>query len=290
LFDGTFELFRAYFAVPKSQSAAGTEIGAARGLMRSFAAFLTNSDVTHVGCAFDHVIESFRNELFEGYKTGEGLDPDLYGQFELAERVTRALGIVTWPMIEFEADDAIATAAARCAEDSRITRVVIASPDKDLTQCVVGNRVVCWDRLRNTWLDEPGVVLKFGVGPASIPDYLALVGDTADGIPGVPRWGAKSAGVVLAEYRHLESIPESASEWRVKVRGAEALAHNLASMREAALLYRKLATLRCDVPLVEDVDALAFRGAPERELALLCEELGEPSVLERLRSAGKTRA
>lgn len=290
LIDGTFELFRAFFAVPASQNAAGAEVGASRGLLRGFAAWLGSGEVTHVACAFDHVIESFRNELFDGYKTGDGIEPALYSQFGLAERVTRALGMVTWPMIEFEADDAIATASHRFAQLSEVTRVVIASPDKDLSQCLVDEKVVCWDRLRNNWLDAAGVITKFGVGAESIPDYLALVGDTADGIPGVPRWGAKSAGAVLAEYVHLENIPSSASEWRVKVRGADALSQNLEAMREQSLLYRRLATLRRDVPLVENLDDLRWRGAPEAELSALCEELGETSVLERLRSKGQTRA
>ena len=289
LIDGTFELFRAFFAVPSSQTAAGVEVGAARGLMRSFAALLGSGEVTHVACAFDHVIESFRNELFDGYKTGEGIDPALYSQFGLAERVTRALGIVTWPMIEFEADDAIATASHRFAQHPDVTRVVIASPDKDLAQCVLDEKVVCWDRLRNNWLDAAGVVTKFGVSAESIPDYLALVGDTADGIPGVPRWGAKSAGCVLAEYGHLENIPSRASEWRVKVRGAEALSQSLEAMREQSLLYRRLATLRRDVPLTEDLSDLCWRGAPEAELAALCEELGETNVVERLRGRGQAR-
>ncbi len=287
LIDGTFELFRAFFAVPSSTNAAGVEVGAARGLLRGFAAWLASGNVTHVACAFDHVIESFRNELFDGYKTGEGIEPALYSQFELAERVTRALGIVTWPMIDFEADDAIATAAARFAQHPEVTRVVIASPDKDFAQCVVDTKVVCWDRLRDNWLDATGVVTKFGVGAASIPDYLALVGDSADGIPGVPRWGAKSAGSVLAEYVHLEHIPNSASAWRVKVRGAEALSQNLEAMREQSLLYRRLATLRRDVPLSEELSDLCWRGAPEAELAALCEELGEPNVVERLRGRGQ---
>jgi 5'-3' exonuclease len=288
LIDGTFELFRAYFGVPKSQNGAGVEIGAARGLLRSFAALLGSGSVTHVACAFDHVIESFRNELFDGYKTGDGIDPDLYSQFGLAERVTRALGIVTWPMIEFEADDAIATACARFVSEPEVTRVVIASPDKDLTQCVLDDKVVCWDRLRNTWLDAAGVVTKFGVGAKSIPDFLALVGDSADGIPGVPRWGGKSAACVLAEYEHLENIPSDVRAWRIKVRGAEALSQNLEAMREQALLYRRLATLRRDVPLSETLSDLRWRGAPDAELAALCEELGETGVLERLRDKGQT--
>lgn len=290
LIDGTFELFRAFFAVPPSQTRAGVEVGAARGLLRGFAAWLASGEVTHVACAFDHVIESFRNELFDGYKTGDGIEPALYSQFELAERVTRALGIVTWPMVEFEADDAIATAAHRFAQLPEVTRVVIASPDKDLAQCLVDEKVVCWDRLRNNWLDAGGVLTKFGVTPESIPDYLALVGDTADGIPGVPRWGAKSASSVLAEYVHLEDIPNSASAWRVKVRGAEVLSQNLEAMRETSLLYRRLATLRRDVPLREELSDLCWRGAPEAELSALCEELGEPGVLERLRGKGQTPA
>jgi 5'-3' exonuclease len=287
LIDGTFELFRAFFAVPKSQNAAGREVGAARGLLRGFGALLGSGEVTHVACAFDHVIESFRNELFDGYKTGEGIDPDLYSQFELAERVTRALGMVTWPMIEFEADDALATASHLLAAHADVTRVIIASPDKDLAQCVIDTRVVCWDRVRNNWLDAAGVVSKFGVTPASIPDYLALVGDSADGIPGIPRWGAKSAASVLAEYVHLEDIPPSASAWRVKLRGAEVLSQNLEAAREAALLYRKLATLRRDVPLQEGLDELRFRGPNLPALTALCDELGEPGVLERLRGLGQ---
>jgi 5'-3' exonuclease len=191
-------------------------------------------------------------------------------------------------MIEFEADDAIATASHRFADHPQVSRVVIASPDKDLAQCVVGEQVVCWDRVRNNWLDYAGVKTKFGVVPESIPDYLALVGDSADGIPGVPRWGAKSAASVLAEYGHLENVPARASEWRVKVRGAEALSQSLESLREAALLYRRLATLRRDVPLTEELDALAWRGPREAELAALCEELGEASVVERLRGLAKT--
>jgi 5'-3' exonuclease len=284
LIDGTFELFRAYFAVPKTRTGAGVEVGAARGLLRGFAALLASGQVTHVACAFDHVIESFRNQLFDGYKTGEGIEPDLYAQFGLAEQVTRALGIVTWPMLEFEADDAIATAAHRLGALPEVTRVVIASPDKDLTQCVQGERVVCWDRLRGNWLDESGVAQKFGVPPSSIPDYLALVGDSADGIPGVPRWGAKSAAAVLAEYRHLEHIPEHAADWSVKVRGAEALAQSLARHREASLLYRTLATLRTDVPLTESLAELRWRGPDDVELPRLCRELGEPDVRERLRA------
>src|SRR5882724_466053 len=243
LIDGTYELFRAFYAVPSAKNASGVEVGAVRGLARSMLALLREPGVSHVAIAFDHVIESFRNDLFGGYKTGEGIDPDLWGQFALAESVCAALGMVVWPMIEFEADDALATAAARFSQDPAVEQVLIASPDKDLAQCVVGTRVVCLDRMRKKILDEPGVSAKFGVTPAHIPDFLALVGDSADGIPGVPRWGAKSAAAVLAAYGTIDDIPSSASEWRVSVRGGVALADTLASRRSDALLYKQLATL-----------------------------------------------
>jgi len=209
LVDGTYELFRAYFGAPKKTGLSGREVGASAGILRSLLFLLRDEDVTHVACAFDHVIESFRNDLFAGYKTGEGVPEDLLSQFGLAEDVTRALGIVTWPMVEFEADDAIATAAFRFASDPRVEQVVIASPDKDLTQCVRGARVVLWDRRRQIVLDEAGVRAKFGVSPESIPDFLALVGDAADGLPGVFGWGKKSAATVLARYGHIEDIPGS---------------------------------------------------------------------------------
>jgi 5'-3' exonuclease len=283
LIDGTFELFRSYYGAPGSKAPDGREVGATRGLMRSLAALLARPDVTHVACAFDHVIESFRNRLFDGYKTGEGIEPDLFAQFGLAERATRALGVTTWPMEEFEADDALAAGAARYAHEAG--QVVLCSPDKDLAQCVRGEQVVCWDRIRDRVLDGPGVVEKFGVPPESIPDYLALVGDTADGIPGIPRWGAKSTAAVLARYGRLEDIPDDASDWDVKVRGAAALAANLAAAREDALLYRTLATLRTDVPLKESLQNLRYRG-PDDTLAALCEEVGEsPGRFTRL-SAG----
>jgi len=257
LVDGTYELFRAYFAVPSSKDAAGREVGAVRGLVRTLRVLLREPDVTHVGVAFDHVVESFRNDLFEGYKTGEGMDPDLFAQFPLAEEAVREMGLVVWPMVEFEADDALATMAARAAADPRVSRVYVCSPDKDLCQCVVGDRVVCLDRKKGLVLDHDAVVAKFGILPTSIPDYLALVGDAADGIPGIPRWGAKGAATVLARYAHLEAIPDEPSTWEVKVRGAASLAENLRARREDALLYRRLATLRTDVPLVEAVDDLA---------------------------------
>jgi 5'-3' exonuclease len=282
LVDGSYELFRAYYAVPSAKSASGDEVGAVRGLARSMLAMLREPGVSHVAVAFDHVIESFRNDLFAGYKTGEGIDPDLWSQFELAEEVCRAIGIVVWPMIEFEADDALATAAERCAALPEVTQVLIASPDKDLAQCVTGTRVVCLDRMRKKLLDERGVVLKFGVQPAQIPDYLALVGDSADGIPGVPRWGAKSAAALLTSYGTIADIPDSAADWRISVRGAAALAESLASRRGDALLYKRLATLRRDVPLTENLADLAYRGADRGRLEAIAERLSDRSLVERV--------
>jgi 5'-3' exonuclease len=256
LVDGTFELFRAYFGAPPAAGPSGEPVGAVLGLARSLESLLREPDVSHVAVAFDHVIESFRNRLFPGYKTGEGLPEDLLAQFDPAEEAARGLGLVVWPMVEFEADDALATAAARYAAEPRVEQVVVCSPDKDLTQCVRGSRVVTYDRLRRKGLDEEGVKGKFGVLPRSIPDWLALVGDDADGIPGLPRWGARSAATVLARYGRLEAIPDHETEWEVEVRGAGALAASLRAGREEALLYRTLATLRTDVPLAEDLDAL----------------------------------
>ena len=227
LVDGTYELYRAFYGAPPKRADDGAEVGAVRGLLRSMLVLLAEPDVTHVGIAFDHVIESFRNGLYAGYKTGEGIDPALFSQFGLAEEATRALGIVTWPMIEFEADDAIATAALRFAASPAVEQVVICSPDKDLTQCVTADRIVCRDRMRNTTLTETGVTEKFGVPPASIPDWLALVGDSADGFPGIARWGAKSAAAVLAVYKKLEAIPDDPDAWTANVRGARVLAENL---------------------------------------------------------------
>ncbi|MFW6051223.1 MAG: 5'-3' exonuclease [Myxococcota bacterium] len=275
LVDGTYELFRAWFALPSMRAPDGREVGAARGMLRGLAAWLRKGEVTHAAAAFDHVVESFRNALFDGYKTGEGLDPDLLGQFPLAERVTRALGLTTWPMVELEADDALATAAARLASDRRVDRVVLCSPDKDLCQCVRDGRVVVWDRFRDTVLDEDAVVAKFGVPPPSIPDYLALVGDAADGIPGVPRWGAKSAATVLARYGHVTRIPPDAGDWDVKVRGPAALARSLAEHAEDARLYVQLATLRTDAAIDAELAHLRWQGPDRNALRALCAELGE---------------
>jgi 5'-3' exonuclease len=280
LIDGTYELFRAFFGAPPARSPSGREVGASRGLARSLLNLLSDPQVTHLGVAFDHVIESFRNEMFAGYKTGAGIEPTLLDQFPLAEDVTRALGLVTWPMIDFEADDAIATMAARAVAADEVSQVLICSPDKDFGQCVQGQRVVLFDRMRNKLSDEAGVIEKFGVRPASIPDWLALVGDTADGIPGIARWGAKSAASVLFVYDHIEHIPDRAEQWSVSVRGSVVLAGNLAMAREEARLYRELARLRLDVPLTESLAELAWRGIDEPALRSLADELGDSRLLE----------
>lgn len=282
LVDGTYELFRSWFGAPEARSPSGQEVGATRGFLRSIGAMLRNDEVTHIACAFDHTVESFRNDLFDGYKTGEGLEPELYDQFPLVERASRALGIVTWPMVEFEADDALAAAAAKFAGAPRVQQVVICSPDKDLCQCVRGDAVVTLDRRREIVLDEDGVRTKFGVSPESIPDYLALVGDAADGIPGIARWGAKSASTVLAKFTHLENIPDDHERWGVKVRGGATLARNLREQRDDAMLYRTLATLRTDAPIEESLDDLRWKGPDRPALEALCEELGERALLDRI--------
>lgn len=282
LVDGTYELFRAYYGAPGSTAPDGREVGGTRALMSSLHSLVTTEGATHVAVAFDTVIESFRNELYDGYKTGEGIDPDLFGQFPLAERATAALGITVWPMVEFEADDGIAAGAARYVDDERVEQVVLCSPDKDLAQCVRGQRVVLLDRRRRKTYDEPGVVEKYGVPPASIPDWLALVGDAADGFPGIPRWGAKSAAAVLTTYEHIERIPDLPSDWTANVRGAKSLAANLAERREEAMLYRTLATLRTDVPLTESLDDLEWKGADRDALTELCKELGDDKFVARV--------
>jgi 5'-3' exonuclease len=282
LIDGTYELFRCFFGAPPYRNGAGREVGAVRGLARSLAAWLRTGEVTHVGCAFDHVIESFRNRLFDGYKTGDGVDPALLGQFELAEDATRALGITTWPMVDFEADDAIATAAARLADSRKVARVLLCSPDKDLAQCVIADRVVLWDRKTQTALDEKGVADKFGVAPALIPDLLALVGDTADGIPGIERWGMKSAAAVLSAHGPLEKIPKKPADWKIRIRGAEALSENLNRDRAAALLYKKLATLRRDVPLSATLADLEWKGGDKKALQSLARELADEALPDRV--------
>jgi 5'-3' exonuclease len=259
LVDGTYELFRHYFAVPKARDAQGREVGAVRGVLASVLAMMREG-VTHIGVATDHVIESFRNQLWAGYKTGEGVEPDLLSQFPILEEVLAAAGIVVWPMVEFEADDALAAATALALKDPRVEQVVICTPDKDLAQCVQGSRVVQLVRRTGVTIDEAGVVAKFGVPPLSIPDYLALVGDSADGYPGLAGWGAKSTAAVLAKFGHIESIPASALEWHVNVLNSASLAATLVRDRKLALLFRTLATLRSDIPLFDNVDRLLWAG------------------------------
>jgi len=279
LVDATYELFRAFFAVPMRKAPDGREVGAVAGLLSTLVVMLRDEGATHVACATDHVVRSFRNDLYAGYKTEEGVPADLLAQFPLAEEAMRALGLVVWPMVDFEADDAIATGAARYAEET--SQIFIASVDKDLAQCVRGDRVVLVDRRKKKVIDERGVVEKWGVSPASIPDWLALVGDAADGYPGLPGWGARSASAVLAAYKRIEAIPDSAASWSVKVRGAERLASTLSERRDEVGLYKTLATLRTDVPLTESLDDLAYRGA-RPELRELCERLGFKGFLERV--------
>lgn len=259
LVDGTYELFRHYFAVPKARDERGREVGAVRGVLASLLAMM-RAGVTHIGVATDHVIESFRNDLWAGYKTSEGVEPDLLSQFPILEEVLSAAGIVVWPMVEFEADDALAAATALALKDPRVEQAVICTPDKDLAQCVQGSRVVQLIRRTGVTIDEAGVVAKFGVPPVSIPDYLALVGDSADGYPGLNGWGAKSTSTVLAKFVHIESIPVLAQEWHVNVLNSASLAATLARDRKLALLFRTLATLRSDIPLFDNVDSLLWSG------------------------------
>jgi 5'-3' exonuclease len=280
LVDGTYELFRAYFGALNADRGP-SRFGATRGILWSLLSLLGEDQVSHVGVAFDHVIESFRNDLYPGYKTSAGVPQDLLDQFSLAERAVHALGLVVWPMVEFEADDAMATAAARWSASPEVEQMVLCTPDKDMAQCVRDSQVVCLDRMRRRVIDEAAVIAKFGVGPASIPDWLALVGDSADGYPGVPRWGATSATALLAYYGRLEAIPEHERYWAVSVRGAAGLAASLRAHRDDARLYRLLATLRTDAPLGETLDDLRWRGA-RPELTELCREIGEERLLERV--------
>lgn len=259
LIDGTYELFRHYYALPSARDQDGREIAAVRGVLRSVLGMIKDG-ATHIGVATDHVIESFRNDLWPGYKTGEGIEPNLLAQFPLLEETLSAAGFVVWPMVEFEADDALAAAAAGLCRDPRAERVIICTPDKDLAQCVRGERVVQLNRRTRVALDEAGVIRKFGVSPESIPDYLALVGDAADGYPGLPGWGAKSTVRILAKFGHIERIPENSSQWAVNVGSAGSLAATLLQNHDLALLFRTLATLRTDIALFEDVDQLRWSG------------------------------
>jgi 5'-3' exonuclease len=279
LIDGTYELFRHFFAVPAMADADGQEIGAVRGVLTSVLSMIEGG-ATHLGVATDHVVESFRNDLYPGYKTSEGVAPELLSQFPTLEEALAAMGVVVWPMVYFEADDALASAAAKAAANQSVSQVLICTPDKDLAQCVVGTRVVQLDRRRNILRDEAGVVAKFGVKPQSIPDYLAVVGDSADGFPGVPGWGVKAAALTLSQYPHLEDIPKDWTAWHPSIRKARPLAESLFS----ALLFRTLATLRLDVPVFETIGDLRWRG-PRENFEKYCQRLKAPELLRRVLSA-----
>jgi len=279
LLDGTYELFRHYFAVPKHQTASGQEVGALRGVLSSVLSMF-EAGVTHLGVATDHVIESFRNDLWPGYKTSAGVPEDLIAQFQPLEDALQAMGVVVFAMTDLEADDGLASAAAMAAKDKRVEQVLICTPDKDLAQCVVGKHVVQFDRRKREMRDEAAVVKRFGVKPPSIPDYLALIGDSADGFPGLHGWGPKSAATVLARFDHIENIPEHNRDWNLPLRGAGALAKTLADNRSLALLFRDLATLRSDRALFSDVDALRY-GGPTSPFANLAAELGTPDLSQR---------
>ncbi len=287
LVDGTYELFRYHFAMPSHVTAAGQEVAAARGVVGTVLQLLEGG-ATHVGVATDHVIESFRNDLWAGYKDGSGVDPVLLSQFGLVEDALIAAGVVVWPMVEYEADDALGAAAARAAADDRVDQVIICTPDKDLGQCVVGDRVVQLDRRKEQVYDAAGVTEKFGVPPTSIPDYLALVGDTADGFPGLAGWGAKSAAAVLARYGHLEHIPAASGQWDITVRSGAKLARTLAENQELALLFRRIATVELEAPTFDDVSELEWTG-PTDAFEEMCEVLEAPGLARRAERAAANR-
>jgi 5'-3' exonuclease len=280
LIDGTYELFRHFFAVPASKDVNGQEIGAVRGVLTSVLSMIDRG-ATHLGVATDHVVESFRNDLYPGYKTSEGVAPELLSQFPVLEEALVAMGVLVWPMVEFEADDALASAAAKAAQDSRVKQVFICTPDKDLSQCVAGTRVVQLDRRRDLVRDEAGVVEKFGVKPASIPDYLALVGDSADGFPGIAGWGAKAAAQALSHYPHLEDIPKGWTAWHPSIKKGCSLSESLFADWQNALLYRALATLRLDVPVFDTVEDLRWRG-PQSNFPEFCQRMKAPDLLRRV--------
>jgi 5'-3' exonuclease len=279
LIDGTYELFRHFFAVPPAKDTGGQEIAAVRGVVGSVLSMIEGG-TTHLGVATDHVIESFRNDLYAGYKTGEGVDPPLLSQFPILEEALKSMGVLVWPMIKFEADDALASAAVKAAQDDRVRQVIICTPDKDLSQCVVGSRVVQLDRRRETFRDAAGVIAKFGVKPSSIPDYLAVVGDSADGYPGVKGWGSKAAAAVFSQYPHLEGIPKDWRHWDATIRRARPLAESLFSAWEDALLFRTLATLRVDVPVFTSINDLLWKG-PTEDFKRTCERLKAPDLCRR---------
>ncbi len=285
LVDGTYELFRHFFAVPSSLDAKGNEIGAVRGVLMSVLG-LIEGGATHVGVATDHVVESFRNDLYPGYKTSEGVPEPLLAQFPVLEEALESMGVKVWPMIPFEADDALASAASKAAQDDRVGRVLICTPDKDLAQCVTGTRVVQLDRMRGILRDQAGVVSKWGISPESIPDYLAVVGDTADGFPGLPGWGSKTAALTFGRYPHLENIPKDWREWDPAIRGAKRLAAVLFDQWNDALLFRTLATLRLDVPVFESVDELRWKG-PRPEFESYSKQIESPGIYTRAMAAAR---
>lgn len=288
LVDGTYELFRYYFALPPHVNRDGQEVGATRGVLGSLLGMLDDG-ATHVGVATDHVVESFRNQLYAGYKTGEGIEAPLHSQFPLLEEALEAAGFTVWAMVEHEADDGMATAAQIAAADARVNRVLICTPDKDLAQCVEGTRVVQVDRRKGVTRDDAGVREKFGIPPASIPDYLGLVGDSADGFPGLPGWGAKSSATVLARYRHIDAIPDDPATWDVKVRGATKLGATLAAQRDDALLFRKIATVVRDAPGIGLVDEWRWAG-PSEAFDEICDYLESPALAPRARKIAERRA
>ena len=288
LIDGTYELFRHFFAVPAAEDVDGQEIGAVRGVLASVLSMIEGG-ATHLGVATDHVVESFRNDLYPGYKTSEGVAPELLSQFPILEQALEAMGVVVWLMVYYEADDALASAAGKAARDERVRQVLICTPDKDLAQCVVGTRVVQLDRRNNVLRDEDGVVAKFGVRPESIPDYLAVVGDSADGFPGVAGWGAKGAALVLSRYPHLEDIPKDWREWDASIRKARALSEALFKAWNDALLFRTLARLRLDVPVFDTVEELRWKGAREN-FEECCQRMKATGLLGRAKSAKLKRA
>ena len=288
LIDGTYELFRHFFAVPSANDVNGQEIGAVRGVLTSVLSMIEKG-TTHLGVATDHVVESFRNNLYPGYKTSEGVAPELLSQFPILEEALAAMGVVVWPMVEFEADDALASAAAKSAQDGHVGKVFICTPDKDLGQCVAGTRVVQMDRRKDLVRDEAGVVAKFGVSPQSIPDYLAVVGDSADGFPGVAGWGQKAAALVLSQYPHLEDVPKDWREWDPSIKRARALSESLFNSWNDALLFRTLATLRLDVPVFDTVEDLRWKG-PLTTFEDQCRRLKAPDLLRRTKAAASKRS
>jgi 5'-3' exonuclease len=281
LIDGTYELFRHFFAVPSTTDSNGQEIGAVRGVLTSVVSMIEGGG-THIGVATDHVVESFRNDLYPGYKTSEGVPPELLSQFPILEEALEAMGVVVWPMVHYEADDALASAANKAAKDHRVKQVLICTPDKDLSQCVVGTRVVQLDRRREIVRDEAGVVAKFGIKPQSIPDFLAVVGDTADGFPGLPGWGVKAAALTLSQYPHLEGIPKDWREWHPSIGRARLLCESLNNSWSEALLFRTLATLRLDVPVFETAEDLRWKG-PRSSFEDYCRRMRSPDLLARVR-------